>query len=179
MPSTADHRTNRRRRRAAIVATASLALTIALGVTAISPSHAQTPAPISVEVLTGRAQFTDDLSVKFRVKLDGMGTSVLNIDDPSRTVVARITVPPGAQFPWHMHPGPVIVNVAAGELVYVMAHDCTERTYPSGTAFVDPGNMVHTAFNSTGVDTVLVATFFDVPAEGPLTITAGVTPGNC
>jgi len=138
MPSTADHRTNRRRRRAAIVATASLALSIALGVTAISPSHAQTPAPISVEVLTGRAQFTDDLSAQFRVKLDGMGTSVVNIDDPSRTVVARITVPPGAQFPWHLHSGPVVVNVAAGELVYVMAHDCTQRTYPSGTALSIP-----------------------------------------
>lgn len=179
MPSTIDHPTNRRRRRAAIVATASFALAIVVGVGAATPSEAQTPAPISVEVLTGRAQFTDDVSAQFRVKLDGMGTSVLNMKDPSRTAIAKITVPPGAQFPWHMHPGPVIVNVAASELVYVMAHDCVERAYPSGTAFVDPGNMVHTAFNRTDVDTVIYATFFEVPETGPLTITAGVTPGDC
>lgn len=175
---------NRPLRTAAIVAAASLALTLVLAITATPPSQATShePPPIQVDLLTPqRAQFTDDVAAQFRVKLDGMGTSVLNINDPSRTVVARITVQPGAQFPWHTHPGPVIVNVAAGELVYVMAHDCVERSYASGTAFVDPGRgMVHTASNPTDAPTVLIATFFEVPpAPAPLTITEGVTPGDC
>lgn len=95
--------------------------------------------------------------------------------DLSRTVVARITVQPGAQFPWHTHPGPAIVNIARGELVYVPASDCVARPYQAGTAFVDPGHgHVHTAFNRTGGVTVFYATFFEVPAQGPLTITEGV-----
>jgi hypothetical protein len=49
-----------------------------------------------------------------------------------------------------------------------------------GTAFVDPGHgNVHTAFNPTDDVTVLIATFFEVPETGPLTITEGVVPGDC
>ena len=108
-------------------------------------------------------------------------THVVDMPDLSRTVVARITVQPGAQFPWHTHPGPVIVNIAEGALVYVEASDCIERPYPAGTAFVDPGHgHVHTAFNRSGVVTVIYATFFEVPDQGPLTITAGVqAPAGC
>jgi len=179
MPSVSEPRINRFRR-PAIVASASLALTLLLALTATAPSRADTPVPISVELLTGRAPFTDDVSAQFKVKLDGKGTNVMNMADPSLTVVAKITIQPGARFPWHTHPGPVIVNVASGELVYQMAHDCVERSYPSGTAFIDPGRgMVHTAFNPTAAPTVIIATFFEVPAAGPLTITEGVTPGNC
>ena len=75
-----------------------------------------------------------------------------------------------------------VVNIAQGELVYVEASDCIERPYPAGTAFVDPGHgHVHTAFNRLGgVPVVLYATFFEVPAQGPLTITEGVeTPADC
>lgn len=136
---------------------------------------------ITVELLTQRAQFTDGVTAQLKNKLDGTATNVLNMQDPSRTVVARITVQPGAQFPWHTHPGPVIVNVAQGELVYVQASDCVERSYPVGTAFVDPGRgNVHTAYNPLGTATVLIATFFEVPpAPAPLTITEGVIPGDC
>ena len=113
--------------------------------------------------------------------LAGGTDNVLNMPDPSRTVVARITVQPGAQFPWHTHPGPVIVNIAQGELVYVEASNCIERPYPAGTVFVDPGHgHAHTAFNRTSGVTVFYATFFEVPAEGPLTVTQGiVAPANC
>jgi hypothetical protein len=70
----------------------------------------------------------------------------------------------------------VVVNVVSGELTYVAADDCMERAYPAGTAFVDPGQgHVHTAFNDTSGVTVLVATFFSAPAEGPLLIPA--SPG--
>jgi quercetin dioxygenase-like cupin family protein len=111
--------------------------------------------------LTGRAVFTDNVDLKLKTKLDGKATDVVKVKDPSRTVTARITVQPGAQFGWHTHPGPVVVNVVEGELVYVAADDCVEREYPANTAFIDAGGgHVHTAVNRTAGPTVLVATFF-------------------
>ena len=140
---------------------------------------ARAQSPISVEFLTPRSPFTDDVALQLRYRLEGSPTAVINSLNPSHTVVARITVQPGAQFPWHTHPGPVIVNVAEGELVYVQASDCVERRYPEGVAFIDPGRgNVHTAFNATGGDTVLVATFFEVPATGAITIPVAA-PANC
>ena len=139
----------------------------------------ESPPPIAVEVLSSRAVFTDDVDLQIRNKLDGHTTSVSNSTEPSRTVVARLTVQPGAQFPWHTHPGPVIVNVSQGELTYIMAHDCQPRDYPTGTAFVDPGRgMVHTAVNNTDAVTVIVATFFEVSETGPLTIPVEA-PADC
>jgi quercetin dioxygenase-like cupin family protein len=158
----------------------ALALVGVVGASALPSMAQEPPPPIAVELLTPRSTFPDDVDMGIRTHLDRGSGSFAKMTDPSRTVVARITVQPGAQFPWHTHPGPVIVNVAQGELVYVMADDCIERSYPVGTAFVDPGRgNVHTAFNPTDGPTVVYATFFEVPETGPLTITEGVEPGDC
>jgi len=168
-----------------VITVLSVVLLAVLGLTtaAVLPSGAQTePPPIAVELLTPRSEFTDKIGLKVPYQLDGTSRrQVSKLKDASRTVVARITVQPGAHFPWHTHPGPVFVNVAQGELVYVLAKDCVERSYPMGTAFLDPGQKsVHTAFNPTSGVTVLYATFFDVPETGPLTITEGVeAPDDC
>lgn len=145
--------------------------------------------PIAMEELTrvdadtlARGAFTDPTGATLRFTPAGDEEVVMDLADLSHVAVARITVQPGAQFPWHTHPGPVIVNVTQGELVYVRADDCVERPYAAGTAFVDPGrDNVHTAFNPTDGVTVLVATITEVTAEGPLTITEGVTApaDNC
>ena len=157
-----------------------LALLLALGLLAalaVMPSLAQTP--IEVQPLSGRAVFPDDIDLKAKIKLDGHATAVVNMDDPSWTQVAMITVQPGAMFPWHTHPGMVVVNVTSGELVYVAAMDCVERPYSAGEAFVDPGHgHVHTAFNPGSVPTVLVATFYGLTATGPLT-EAVTPPADC
>jgi quercetin dioxygenase-like cupin family protein len=141
-------------------------------------AEAQAPPPIVAEPLTQRAVFVDDIGLKLKLKLDGRATDVVGVTDPSRTVVVRYTVQPGAQFPWHSHAGPVVVNMVSGALTYVGAEDCAQRTYAAGQAFVDPGQgHVHTAFNPTNAPTVFVATFFDAPAEGSLLIPAA--PGGC
>lgn len=101
---------------------------------------------------------------------------MINVQDPSRTVVARFTVQPGARFPWHTHVGPVVVHIVQGELVYIEADGCARHSYPAGTAF-DPGNHVHSAVNSGSEPTVVVKTFFGAPASGPLVIPAD--PANC
>ena len=160
---------------AVALATVGAAAAVAVGTAQAEPP----PPPIAVELLTQRAVFTDDVALQIRNKLDGHATGVSNSHHPSRTVVAKITVQPGAQFPWHTHPGPVIVNIAQGELTYVMAHDCVDRPYATGTAFVDPGRgMVHTAVNRTSGVTVLLATYFEVPETGPLTIPVAA-PADC
>lgn len=165
--------------RSRVALTAALIAVLLIGANILPSAAQEPPPPIATELLTGRAVFTDDVDLKLKVKLDGEATRVVNAKDPSRTVVARITVQPGAQFPWHSHRGPVVVNVVEGELVYVDADDCVERAYPAGTAFVDVGHgHVHTAFNATDDVTVLVATFFEAPEEGPLLIPAEA-PADC
>lgn len=161
------------------IAAAILGAVLLISVFVLPSAAQQPPAPIATEFLSGRAQFTDDVRLRIRIDPKRGRTQIVRERKPSRTVVARITVQPGAQFPWHTHPGPVIVNVVEGELVYVAARNCRERPYPAGTAFVDPGHgHVHTAFNRTGAPTVLVATFFGAPAEGPLLIPANA-PKRC
>jgi quercetin dioxygenase-like cupin family protein len=157
----------------------------------VLPSAAQEePQPITSEPLSGRAVFTDDVDLKLKVKLDGKNSRghhrrhgqrlVVNVKDPSRTFVARFTVQPGAQFPWHTHPGPVIVNVTEGELVYVAADDCVKRSYPAGTAFVDPGHgHVHTAYNPTDAPTIFVATFFEAPPAPEPALIPTDAPDDC
>jgi quercetin dioxygenase-like cupin family protein len=159
--------------------TTALIAVVVVGANVLPSAAQQPPPPIASELLSGRAIFTDEVDLKLKIKLDGKKTTVVNAGDPSRTLVARFTVQPGAQFPWHSHAGPVIVNVTQGELVYVGADDCTERSYPAGTAFVDAGHgHVHTAFNPTDEETILVATFFEAPEQGPLLIPADA-PADC
>jgi quercetin dioxygenase-like cupin family protein len=145
--------------------------------------------PIAVEELTRidedtlvRGNVTDNVTASFTIGHEGMDPIVLDLASLSNIAVARFTVQPGAQFPWHSHPGPVIVTVTQGELVYVLTDDCSEHSYSAGTAFVDPGRgMVHSAYNPTDGETVIVATFTEVPADGPLSITEGITApaDNC
>ena len=166
-------------KRGAALATAAL-IAVLLVTASVVPSAAQEPPPpIGAELLTGRAVFTDNVDLKVKAKLDGKATRVVNVKDPSRTVTARFTVQPGAEFGWHTHAGPVIVNVVEGELTFVDSEGCVERDYPAGTAFVDLGHgHVHNAFNPTDGPTVLVATFFEAPAEGPLVIPEEA-PADC
>lgn len=166
------------RKRGAALAAALIAVLL-ISANVLPSAAQQPPPPIATEFLTGRAEFTDNVDLKVKIKLDGKATRVVSAKDPSRTVVARFTVQPGAQFPWHTHRGPVIVNVIEGELVYVGAEDCVEREYPAGTAFVDPGHgHVHSAFNPTNDETVFVATFFEAPEAGSLLIPAEA-PEDC
>jgi quercetin dioxygenase-like cupin family protein len=157
-----------------------VSITLALGLLsalAVMPSLAVNP--IEVEPLTVRSPFTDELDLQFKLKIDGHATSVIKFEDPGMTQVVRFTVQPGAMFPWHSHEGSVVVNVTSGELVYVMAVDCMERSYGPGEAFLDPGRgHVHTAFNPGTTPTVLVATFYGPSATAPLS-TPATPPADC
>jgi len=171
--------TSRRWTKAALVAgVATLVVAAAATVGVVSSAAADPPAPIAAEVLTPRSVFTDDIHMKLRLAEDRGETAVVQVDDPSRTVVVRYTVQPGAQFPWHSHAGPVFVNLISGELTYIEADTCAETRYVSGQAFVDPGQgHVHSAVNRGTGTTVFIATFYDAPAEGGLLIPG--EPSDC
>lgn len=165
---------------AGVLATAGV---VGAGTTTPPDTSAADPAavePVTVELLTPRSGFTDALTGQFEVTQEGNEPVAFELGDPTRTVVAKITLQPGGQFPWHMHPGPVVVNVTEGQLTYVAAEDCIERPYPAETAFIERAGNVHTAFNSADGATVLVATFFGASPDGPLSITEGVeAPPDC
>lgn len=157
---------------------AAFAAPIIIGASVLPALAVEPPLPILGEPLSGRAAFVDDIDLKIKIGQDGAATIVVNADDPSNTAVVRYTVQPGARFPWHTHAGPVVVNVVSGALTYIDAKDCGEQTYTAGQAFVDAGHgHVHSAVNPTGSPTVLMATFFEAPASGPLMIPA--EPADC
>ena len=160
------------RTRAILLGVATAAIVAANVMPALA---ADPPPPIAGEFLTGRAVFVDDIDLRFKIKMGA--TTVVEANDPSSTVVVRYTVQPGAQFPWHTHAGPVVVNIVSGELTYIH-EDCDTVTYVAGEAFVDAGHgHVHSAINETAAPTILVATFFEAPASGPLVIPAD--PSAC
>ena len=95
----------------------------------------------------------------------------LTHEDASHLTVVRFTIRPGAVFPWHTHPGTVLISITDGDFVFVFAEECEARSYGPGDALVDPGDTVHTAYNpSDDQETVVMAVLVGAPADGPLTI---------
>jgi quercetin dioxygenase-like cupin family protein len=166
----------RRIRNLLLLITATVAV---LGYGGIAQAKTDPPPPVAIEVLTPRAVFTDHVKMRVRVKAPGRHREFVKVSNPSRIVTTRVTVQPGAQIPWHTHPGPVFVTIAEGELTYVSSDHCNSRRYTAGNAFVDPGHgHVHTAYNSGKTVTVFLATFFEAPETGPISIPADA-PANC
>lgn len=142
---------------------------MALIVTAAA--KAAEPKPIAAEPLTQRHAFDGDVSVRITQDLEGLPEQEVLFDDASHLTVVRFTIQPGAVFPWHTHPGTVLITVTEGEFVFIFAEDCLDREYGPGDALVDPGDTVHTALNpSRNEETVVVAVLLGAPAEGALTI---------
>ena len=165
--------------RAKLILATALSTLAAVAVLNVVPAAAvDPPPPIASEPLTARSVFPDLVDMKIKLKGHHGGTTVVNVDNPSRTVDVKYTVQPGARFPWHTHYGPVIVNIAAGSLTFVEASQrragtCEEETYVAQEAFVDAGHgHVHSAYNPGTEPTVLIATFFEAPETGPLLIPA-------
>lgn len=134
-------------------------------------AKATEPEPIAAEPLTQRHAFDGDVSVEITQDLEGLPEQSISFDDASHLTVVRFTIQPGAVFPWHTHPGTVLIAVTEGEFVFIFAEDCLDREYGPGDALVDPGDTVHTALNpSRTEDTLVVAVLLGAPAEGALTI---------
>lgn len=146
------------------------ALAAAMLITGTVTAHDQADA-ISAEPLSQRHSLDGEVSVQITQKLEGLPEHAITRDDASHIAVVRFTIQPGAVFPWHTHPGTVLVNITEGDFVFVFAEDCVHREYGPGDALVDPGDSVHTAYNpSSDTETVVMAVLLGAPAEGALTI---------
>jgi quercetin dioxygenase-like cupin family protein len=123
------------------------------------------PPPIAVQELTQRSAIIDEVDIQISLAVEGRDRQVLEVPEPGRVAIAEITVQPGAAFPWHTHPGPVIATIRQGTLVYVYADDCVERPYAAGELFIDPGfDNIHRAYNPSEEEAaVVVATFLNAP----------------
>lgn len=160
----------------------NLVVTAVLAAGAFFNQPAQAQDPIAVELLGGPAEFTDKVAIQIRNKFFDRGTDTINLQDASNVITAKVTFQPGAVFPWHTHPGPVVITVVEGDFIYTLAEDCLDRWYPAGTALIDAGfSNVHSAYNpSDSQETVVVATFLGIPAgEGPTTFVDGPDPEDC
>ncbi len=143
---------------------------VAVVVLAVTETRAD-PEPIAAEPLTERHAFDGEVSIAITQQLEGLSREDISHEDASYLTVMQFTIQPGAVFPWHTHPGTVLVNVTQGDFVFMFAEDCVGREYGPGDALVDPGDTVHTAYNpSTEQETVITAVFVGVPEEGELTI---------
>jgi quercetin dioxygenase-like cupin family protein len=118
--------------------------------------------PVDVKVKTG--------DWKARIKSKGL----------SALAVTENRVAPGGHFGWHSHPGPSLVIVKSGTSTFYRGDDpdCTPQVHPAGTAYVDPGGVVHIARNeSTTEELVLLVTRL-TPAGAPPR-NDEPAPGNC
>jgi cupin domain len=129
----------------------------------------------SSSTVLARAVFADPFKV--RRKTDGWKVSVDS--DPLDIAVQSIVFQPGSQSGWHMHPGPVFILVAEGEMTFYESDDptCTGVVRKAGEGFLDKGDHAHLARNESGAVSRNVVTYL-APPGAALRIDAP-DPGNC
>jgi quercetin dioxygenase-like cupin family protein len=94
--------------------------------------------------------------------------------------VQHVRLGPGAPTGWHTHPGPALVLVVRGSLVYedAGADRCNRLVYEAGDGFVDRGfGHVHRAIaGAEGVDFYVV---YLLPPGTPTHVIAADAPAEC
>jgi len=98
---------------------------------------------------------------------------------PADFVVQDVALVPGGYIGWHSHPGPVLITVKSGTATWyhVSNGKCVKTVYPTGSAFVEPPDVVHTVQNEDTVNVELINTYI-VPV-GAVTRTEENDPGVC
>jgi quercetin dioxygenase-like cupin family protein len=146
-----------------------------LAVLTIAATALSTPSFGVVSTLLAQGN-VDDIDVKVKT-----GDWKLNVDTkgPSNLAVSEIKVAPGGYFGWHSHPGISFVIVKSGTSTFYDGDDpdCTPQVHPAGTAYVDPGGMVHTARNEGTTELVLLV--MRLIPEGANPRDDQPAPGNC
>lgn len=79
-------------------------------------------------------------------------------------VTAEYRFPPGSASPWHSHPVPLLMAVAAGKLTvyYSAAGRCVRTTYPQGEGFIEPPGRIHLVRNETQHVALAIASYIGV-----------------
>ena len=147
---------------------------------------------LGVLVITATALATDGFGVTSRslgqgvlepvdvkVKTDGWKLR-LKTKGLSSLAVTENRVAPGGHFGWHSHPGPSLVIVLSGTSTFYRGDDpgCTPQVHEAGTAYVDPGGVVHTARNESETEELVLLVTRLVP-NGAAPRISEPDPGNC
>lgn len=150
------------------MATALITALLVIGIASATPSAGLTAVPIASGTLA------EPIPMKFKDEHGGFGRAT----DVSKISVVRYEVAPGGTFGWHQHGGPLWVVVAQGTLTFYGASEgCDGREYHTGSAFMDPGNHTHTAWNE-GDETLVLYVTFILPDGAPTRIDVQ-NPGTC
>jgi quercetin dioxygenase-like cupin family protein len=146
---------------AALMVAATALATMGAGVTSTTIAQGNA-GDIDVKVKTGA----------WKLQIDTKG--------PSTLATTENRVAPGGHFGWHSHPGPSLVIVKSGTSTFYRGDDpdCTPEVHPAGTAYVDPGGVVHTARNESLTEDLVVIVTRLVP-EGAAPRIDEPDPGNC
>ncbi|HEY2067217.1 MAG TPA: hypothetical protein VGG84_14785 [Gemmatimonadaceae bacterium] len=134
----------------------------------------------TVSKLLGRATFSDPDGENFKVmRVADDWHFDLKAKPAVDVAVQTIAFAPNAQSTWHLHPGPVFIQVTTGTISFYMANDptCTAVIRTAGQSYVDMGEHTHMARNEGAVAAQTLVTYF-LPPGAPLKIDQP-RPGNC
>jgi len=92
---------------------------------------------------------------------------------PARVTAAIVTVPPGGQTGWHVHPVPLFAYILEGELV-VNYNDRGQRTYRVGEGLLEAMKTRHNGRNNGSVPVRILAVY--IGAEGRANAEAAEAP---
>ena len=164
---------NHRTRGLVAIGIATVAALIVTG-TLIVPALATPPSGVTTTVIgVGRFEVIDT-----KMKNDAWRGEIATKGESDLHVLQN-TIAPGGTFGWHSHPGPSLVIVKSGTSTFYRGDDptCTPQVHPAGSAYVDPGGVVHIARNEGAVDLVVIVTRL-IP-NGAAARIDEPDPGNC
>lgn len=98
----------------------------------------------------------------------------------SDVYVTRNSIDAGGHSGWHMHPGPSLITVTAGQVTVYDSSDplCTSKTYGLNQGLVDTGDHAHLVKNETSAAAETVAVQF-LSDGSPRRIDVETVPTNC
>jgi quercetin dioxygenase-like cupin family protein len=117
--------------------------------------------------------------VKIKTQI-GDWKSEIETEGQSNLVVGENRVAPGGHFGWHRHPGPSLVIVKSGTSTFYRGDDptCTPQVHTAGSAYVDPGGVVHIARNESTSEELVIIVVRLLPPGAQARIDVP-NPGNC
>ena len=140
--------TRMRRSQVSTPGSVTFAFALLLGLPAAYAQAPQTPAPLAAEAHAGeRVVLSTDTTVTVEPLRYPTGA-------PAHITAVEITLAPGQQTGWHMHPVPMFGYILAGELTVDYGAK-GKRTYHSGDGFMEAIDEPHNGRN-TGTEPVKI-----------------------
>jgi quercetin dioxygenase-like cupin family protein len=127
-----------------------------------------TIALVAAALGTGMAQASPPAGLTATTHADGsfVESYSFSAKDTKRVVTQTLTIEPGGETGWHVHPGIVFLTVGKGTIKRYNA-DRTVEVFPAGTSFIKQGNLALNGVNEGTVPVELHLTYV-IPEGAPL-----------